>query len=171
MSIKAFNHTIDIWISALEQYSFIQLCTKPSSTTWSIGQVYMHLLDDTQFYIDQIKVCLATNDHSSENASPHGKTMLLNNDFPNEILEGAPSNAYIPQPHSKEKLMNDVLNLKVEMNKVAVMISESSFSGKAKHPGLNYFSAKEWVQFADMHFRHHLRQKKRIDDFLKMNAI
>ena len=27
--------------------------------------------------------------------------------------------------------------------------------GKTKHPGLNYFTAKEWLQFAEMHLRHH----------------
>jgi hypothetical protein len=53
------------------------------------------------------------------------------------------------------------------MNTVATLISESQFNGKTKHPGLGYFSAKEWLQFANMHFRHHLRQKKRIDVFLK----
>jgi hypothetical protein len=42
--------------------------------------------------------------------------------------------------------------------------------GKTKYPGLNYFTAKEWLQFAGIHLRHHLKQKKRIDDFLKNNS-
>jgi hypothetical protein len=53
------------------------------------------------------------------------------------------------------------------MSSAAIKITESPFGGKTKHPGLGYFSAHEWLQFADMHFRHHLRQKKRIDDFLE----
>jgi hypothetical protein len=39
--------------------------------------------------------------------------------------------------------------------------------GKTKHPGSNYFTAKEWLQFAEIHLRHHLKQKKRIDDFFE----
>ncbi|MDB5279911.1 MAG: DinB family protein [Ferruginibacter sp.] len=53
------------------------------------------------------------------------------------------------------------------MNDLAARIAASKFKGKTKHPGLDYFSATEWLQFVDIHFRHHLRQKKRIDDFLK----
>lgn len=167
MNISNFNRTIDIWINALEQYNHEQLTIKPSPTSWSIGQVYMHLLDDTSFYIDQIQKCVSHNEHATEDTTPSGKVMLANNDFPNEILEGAPSNAYIPQPVSKEQLMNDFLKLRAGMNNAASLILKSKFSGKAKHPGLGYFDAHQWLQFADMHLRHHFRQKSRIDVFLQ----
>jgi len=167
MLIENFNHTIDNWINALKWYNYAQLTTKPSPSRWSIGQVYMHLLDDTYYYIEQIQVCVANNDHASDHATPEGKIMLLNNDFPDEILEGSPSNAFMPQPESKEQLMSDLLNLKMSMNNAATLISESPFHGKTKHPGLDYFNANEWLQFAEMHLRHHLRQKKRIDTFLE----
>jgi hypothetical protein len=167
MTISNFNHTINIWIRALEQYDYQQLTTQPSPTSWSIGQVCMHLLADTSYYLHQIRACISTNEHAMEHASSAGKVMLSNNDFPDEILEGAPSNAHIPQPENKEKLMNDFLKLRSEMNHAASLILASEFQGKAKHPGLGYFSAQEWLQFADMHFRHHLRQKKRIDNFLE----
>ena len=167
MTIESFNHTLDIWIKALQGYDYDQLTAKPSPTSWSIGQVYMHLLDDTSYYIEQIHGCVTNNDHESDQATSAGKTMLLNNDFPDEILEGSPANAFMPQPQSKEQLMTELLNLKAAMNTAATLISQSPFNGKTKHPGLDYFSANEWLQFADMHLRHHLRQKKRIDSFLE----
>jgi hypothetical protein len=170
MLIENFNRTIDIWIKELEQYDFIQLCTKPSPASWSLGQLYLHLIADTNFYIEQIKICTTTNDHATEEASSFGRTMLLNNDFPDEVLQGAPGNAHIPQPANKTQLLNELVKLKTEMNSAAAMISESPFNGKAQHPGFNYFSANEWLQLAEMHFRHHLRQKKRIDEFLKMSS-
>jgi hypothetical protein len=40
-------------------------------------------------------------------------------------------------------------------------------TGKSRHPGLGYFNAGEWLRFIEMHMRHHLRQKERIDAFLK----
>jgi hypothetical protein len=161
-----FNRTITIWIRALEGYDYHQLTAKPSPASWSIGQVYMHLLGDTSYYIEQIRVCVTNNDQASEQPTPAGKIMLLNNDFPDKILEGAPSNASMAQPESKGQLMANMLNLKTAMNSAAALISESPFHGKTQHPGLGYFSANEWLQFADMHLRHHLRQKKRIDEFL-----
>lgn len=164
--LEAFNLAIDFWIVSLKQYNFSQLSAKPPGS-WSIGQMYMHLLADTGFYIEQIRNCLNNRDHITEEASPTVQTMFLNNDFPDAIIEGAPSNAYIAQPESKEQLMKDLLNLKEEMNRVGILISQTTIRGKTKHPGLGYFSAEEWLQFAGMHFRHHLRQKKRIDAFLE----
>lgn len=171
MVIEDFNRTLEIWIEALEQYNVTALYTKPSPTSWSIGQMYMHLIEDTKYYIAQIKVCVSSNNHINEEASPNAKTMFLHNDFPDEALEGAPSNANIPQPDTKEQLIKALLQVKAEMNEVSVRIFESPFHGKTKHPGLGYFSAIEWLQFAEMHFRHHLRQKTRIDDFLKKGYL
>ena len=166
MGIEDFNRTIDIWIKALDHYDFQQLIRKPSSTAWSIGQVYMHLLDDTSFYIEQMEICVTNDDHRTKEPTAEGKRMLLNNDFPDAILGGSPANAHMAQPESKEKLLSDLLQLKLRMNAMALAIATSPFRGKTKHPGLDYLSANEWLQFADMHLRHHLRQKKRIDGFL-----
>jgi hypothetical protein len=63
--------------------------------------------------------------------------------------------------------MDYLIKLKTEITTIGILISTSQFRGKTKHPGLNYFNANEWFQFAEMHFRHHLRQKKRIEEFLK----
>ena len=169
MLIEDFNHTIDIWIKELEHYDFTQLCAKPSPNSWSLGQVYMHLIAETSYYIEQIKICVSANDNVLEEASPGAKKMFLHNEFPDEIMEGPATNSHIPQLGSKEELMSYLMNLKDEMNNAEILISKSLFKGKTKHPGLEYFSADEWSRFAEMHFRHHLRQKKRIDDFLKIN--
>ena len=128
MLIENFNRTIDTWIEALERYDYTQLTTKPFPTSWSIGQVYMHLLDDTSYYIEQIQLCVTNNDHASDEATPAGKNMLSNNDFPDEMLEGSPSNAYMPQPESKEQLMRDILNLKAAMRHAANLDFRKSVS-------------------------------------------
>lgn len=163
------NLTLTFWINELKHYSFVQLCTKPSPTSWSLGQLYRHLIDDTYFFLEQATIAASTEEHSFEEASPTAKVLFLNNEFPDEQIEGAPSNALILQPDSKEQLMNDLLNLKDAVRNVGLLISDSTQKGKSKHPGLGYFNAQEWLQFADMHFRHHLRQKKRIDYSLKMS--
>ena len=168
--IEDFKHTTDIWIQALAQYNFAQLYIKPSPESWSLGQVYMHLIDNTDYFIKQIKICLSTNDHAMEEASDGAKAMFLQNCFPDEMLDGPPSNTHTPQPDSKERLMVDLMNLKDEITGVEILISNSACKGKTKHPGLQFFNANEWLQFAEMHLRHHLRQKKRIDSFLKTES-
>ena len=169
MLIEDFNRTIDTWINELEKYDLNQLLIKPSPNSWSLGQVYIHLITDTKFYADQIRICISNNNNVDEEASPFAKTMFLNNQFPDQMIEGAPSNSSLPQPDSKLQLLRSLMNLKGEMNEVGKLITQSIFKGKTKHPGLNYFNATEWLQLTEMHFRHHLRQKKRIDDFLNHN--
>jgi hypothetical protein len=164
------NHTINFWIEALEQFSFKQLCTKPAPGSWSMGQLYLHRINDTNYYIEQVKVCLTTNDHSNEEASAFAKMLFVNNSFLDVEIEGNPSNTLIPQPVSKKQLEDDLRKINTEIKVLSTMISSSQFNGKTKHPGLHYFSAAEWLQFADIHFRHHLWQKKRLEDFLKMTT-
>lgn len=169
--MENFKHPVDTWINALEQYDFVQLCTTVSVNSWSLGQVYMHLLEDTRYYLEQIKICASNNDHSNEAPSSFAKTMLLNNEFPDEIIKGARSNAFIPQPPGKEYLVSSLVLLKEDIKNAALLIEKTSFKGRTKHPGLHYFNAAEWYQFVGMHFRHHLRQKKRIDEILELKRM
>ncbi|HMG91625.1 MAG TPA: DinB family protein [Chryseolinea sp.] len=166
MSIEHFNHTIDTWIADLQRYSIDDLRAKPSPTSWSMGQLYKHLISETQFYISRMKVCVLRNRNSNKEMTPEGKQMFHNNSFPDERLQGGPSNSKIPQPVNKEELVEEFMDLRRVMNESALSMKETVFNGKAKHPGLGYLNASEWLQFADMHMRHHLRQKKRIDEYL-----
>jgi hypothetical protein len=171
MSTISFTHTIDYWLKQLDHYNFTQLCIRPSPNSWSLGQVYKHILSESDFFLEQAEICLYCNDNFNEKMSATAKSMLRNNEFPDELIEGPPSNIDTPQPSCKEELFRDLLNLKSNIIRMGELISESPFKGKTKHPGLQYFNAQEWLQFAEMHCRHHLRQKQRIDDFLESSDI
>jgi hypothetical protein len=162
-----FNQALDLWITALDNYNITELTKKPSINNWSIGQVYMHLIENTTYYIEQIKICLSNSDNEFREASPVANAIFFSNDLPDTLIEGPPSNNNTPQPKCKEDLLNSLYYLRNEMNSLYPLISQSRFTGKTKHPGLLYFNAAEWFQFAEMHLRHHLRQKKRLDEFLK----
>ncbi|MFZ1561891.1 MAG: DinB family protein [Saprospiraceae bacterium] len=170
MNIEDFNKAMDYWIASLDQYTFDQLVIKPSPETWSVGQMFIHLIDDTTFFIDQIKICTSTNDHSDEVAIQFAAGMLRNNEFPDEIIQGSPDNVFIPQPENKEQLLRDLMCIKEDMNVVVTLMEDCPFEGKSKHPGLGYFNAIEWLQFAEMHLRHHRRQKSRLDQFIFLHS-
>jgi hypothetical protein len=162
-----FENTIDLWLSFLNHYTLPQLLLKPSPTSWSLGQVYMHLIENTDWFFDQVRTCLSCNDNTHKEASAAGKKMLLNNAFPDIRMEGPPDNDHTPQPKSKKEIINALTRQKAEIAVIAEAIRTAKFKGKTKHPGLQYFNANEWFQFAEMHLRHHLRQKSRLDEFLK----
>ena len=56
--------------------------------------------------------------------------------------------------------------IRKEVNELFASSEVAGATGKTRHPGLLYFNAVEWLQFAEMHLRHHFRQKKRIDEQL-----
>ena len=166
MLVNHFKQTLDIWINALDDYQLARLCIKPSPTAWSLGQLYFHLIKNTEFYLEQVEICLSTDDHLSDQPSQEAVEMFERNEFPNEIIEGPDTDVDFPQPKSSEELRKPLAHLKEQIQSLAYGISNRRYSGKTKHPGLGYFNAYEWLQFAEMHLRHHLRQKKRIEDFL-----
>lgn len=166
MLVEDFNKTIDQWINTLRQYSFGQLCATPGPSAWSLGQVYVHLISQTNYFVAQISICNTTNNNVEQATSPAANKMFLNNAFPNAIIEGPPSNGVTPQPFSKQQLEDDLMQLKRRMNTVTAGLGDNTYRGKTRHPGLGYFNAAEWLQFAEMHLRHHFRQKERIDVFL-----
>ena len=167
MHIDQFNTTIDLWISELEKYSMEKLFDKPSVKSWSIGQLYRHLLNETEYYIEQIRECLGNNENAKELMKETGIKMFIANEFPDEIIKGDPGvTEKIRQPENKRNLMLQMRALKLQMNELWKDIQSDDSKGKSMHPGLGYFTSKEWFQFAEMHLRHHLRQKQRIDDYL-----
>lgn len=169
MASDDIENTIDVWIKDLEQYSFEQICTKPSQNSWSLGQVCIHLMDSSNYFLEQITICLSNNENTHEEMTENAKTMFLNDEFPNTLIEGPPSNNHTCQPNSKDEILNSLATIKETIIYYKIQISNSKFYGKTKHPGLNYFNATEWLQFIEMHFRHHLRQRDRIKTILKLN--
>jgi len=185
MQIEQFNHTIEGWISELDSYSLEQLHARPDAESWSLGQVYMHLIDETTWYLGQMESCLAHKEHAEEEMIDRAKTMFANNEFPNEQIKGDPFIANnIPQPTSTAQLHTGLNDIKRTANRLVKRLGNrlddisrksetggsatgGSATGKTKHPGLGYFSGEEWLQYAGMHIRHHLRQKERLDLFLK----
>src|SRR5688500_15900975 len=78
MAIENLSNTLDTWIKELQHYNFTQLCTKPSSNSWSLGQVYMHLINETGYFLEQAKLCASTEDNANETASLNARAMLAN---------------------------------------------------------------------------------------------
>jgi len=161
----SFIKTIDFWLDELDRYDFAQVLRQPQPDKWSMGQVYMHLISATGFFLSQVQTCLQTDDNAQEEMTSQAKAMFGNDQFPDKMLEGPPSNAATPQPVSKQEIIAGFEELKTKIN--ALNKSERPNNGKTKHPGHQYFNADEWLQYAHMHFRHHERQKGRIQVFLE----
>jgi hypothetical protein len=169
--IEQFYSTLSRWQEQLNKYSGTQLLAKPAENSWSAGQVYMHIISNTEYFLQQVKVCASNNDNAGEDADAVAKQMFADNAFPDAKLEGPPENAFTPQPCGKNEIEQYFSVLKNNAGEAIRAMLNSACNGKTKHPGLLYFNAAEWLQFAQMHIRHHERQLKRIDQFLNEQGI
>jgi hypothetical protein len=165
--LKQWNTTIGQWTDWLNDYSLEQLRQQPGPGAWSLGQVYTHILTDTEWFVGQMKAALATRENRDKEMHDDAKRMFRRNGFPDVPIQGPATNTYIPQPQSREELQRRLLAIKTEVNELFTADERWREGGKTRHPGLLFFSAGEWLQFAEMHMRHHFRQKQRIDEALR----
>jgi hypothetical protein len=172
MEVKVLHNalikTLDVWITSLEQYDVNDLQIKPSMSQWSVGQLYMHLLDETRFFVSQIEICLSNTDNMHEEMTPGGKAIFENNSFPDEKIKGDPvASQCMPQAESKTELLKSFSELKAKLLDLIELLEKNPKQGKTKHPGQGYLNGSEWFQYIEMHLRHHLKQKTRLDEMLK----
>lgn len=162
-----FNITLQRWIDALDDYTLEQLRLPPQEGHWSLGQVYRHILDDTDWFVGQMSAALNTKENRDKEMHADAKRMFANNGFPDIQIQGPATNTFIPQPESAEELRRRLVEIRDTVNRLFGNYDVTQGRGKTQHPGLLYFNAGEWLQYAEMHMRHHLRQKERIDAVLR----
>ena len=56
--------------------------------------------------------------------------------------------------------------LKINTNKIWEKMNKTPTSGKSEHPRMGFLNGFEWLQYSEMHMRHHLKQKRRIESFI-----
>lgn len=159
------------WLKELDFYGSNQFKKKVDSTSWTIGQIYDHLLIYTQeVHLKAIQECLSSRDAE---INKEGKTLkgMIQFAFGGYLPMKYKSNPYKEpeQPLSTEKVKDDFYRFLKLVYKVAKEIDYKKPTKKVKHPSLGYLSAEEWFQLIEMHFRHHMRQKKKLDNEVRSN--
>ncbi|WP_018342411.1 DinB family protein [Cytophaga aurantiaca] len=159
------------WLKELDFYGTNQFKKKVNPTSWTIGQLYDHLLIYSQeVHLKAIQECLQTKDVS---AKKEGKSFkgFIQFSVGSYLPYKHKSNPYKEpsQPLSTEKVKDDFYRFLKVVYKAAKEIDYKKPTKKVKHPSLGYLSAEEWFQLIEMHFRHHVRQKKKLDNEVRSN--
>lgn len=165
--LNEFLSALSLYKESLSKYNIDQLHQKPDAESWSLGQLYMHLLDDTNWYFDQVEIALQDKDHQFETTSEKAAQILGRKSFGEEKIKGDPQAALnVPQPNSTEYLFRQLEHLENRAKLLWEKVRDNP-PGKSQHPGLGYFNSLQWFQFAELHLRHHIKQKDRIFSHLK----
>lgn len=168
-TLEKFTKTLELWKTELTEYDLQTLLKKPNSESWSMGQVYIHLINSTlNFHLQQVKSSLEHQENAEKSKNFRGFiTYNILGSFPPIKIKVPASEFYTPkQPESKDQLLKGLNKVKMEMELTLAKL-ETEKQGKTIHPGFDYLNGNEWYRLIEMHFRHHLRQKARIDKYLK----
>jgi hypothetical protein len=168
-----FEKTARFWLVSLNDYTDAQFARKPSETQWSIGQVYYHLVVGTEnFHLRACRRCIEHRGEVTEGGKTlAGKIVFLLGSFLPVKIHVPPSPEYTPkQPQSRAEMQEGLRKLIETMRALAPEVDGASLVQKWKHPALGMLNAEEWYRLIEIHFRHHLRQKKRLDKFLAQRA-
>lgn len=169
-ALQAFETVVGRYLIELESLDMEQLNKNPNEEEWSIGQMYMHLIQSAQFmHLHNVDQCLAGSEatvDATEEKTERGKGAFELGSFPPLRIRVPASPQYTPkQPESKEQLKEGLLGIVERMKRTEPAVSKVSESRKTLHPGFGALNASEWFLLIEMHYRHHLLQLERLKDF------
>lgn len=173
-SLKQFKPLKEQYERELDLFTLEQLQQKPAEDEWSIGQVYVHLINSALYMqLNFAKQCLS--DESQAPVSLSDSTSEMNarknaifaaGSLPPMRVQVEPSPEYTPsQPKSKDELVQGMSEVLRRMKELEPALAGAPEHRTIPHPGLGEMNAKEWFLLIEMHFRHHLRQLERLKPF------
>ncbi|TCZ80878.1 DinB family protein [Paenibacillus albiflavus] len=152
----------------LHSYSLEQLRFKPKQDVWSIGQMYSHIILTSLYYLDNVEICAAASKEQQLGKTEGGDKIFKLGGFPPIRIklpepENTPSNS-----ESKEELIIGLDQVRQKMMEWESKINSINANYKAKHDGFGWLNAREWFDLISMHFTHHLRQKRELEQNLNL---
>ncbi|MDQ0194393.1 DinB family protein [Paenibacillus wynnii] len=170
--LQRFEDTVNIYLQDLEAYNMEQLLLKPQEDKWSLGQMYLHLIQSAQYMtfrnIEACRVMDATPE-IAEVKSDAGAAVFEKGGFPPISIQVPASKEYTPlQPESKEQLIEGLNEVIQTMREIEPLLDSIPTNRTRPHPRFGALNAKEWFCMIEMHYRHHFLQKKRLEEFLEI---
>ncbi|QYR23142.1 DinB family protein [Paenibacillus sp. sptzw28] len=158
---------IESYKNCLQAYSLEQLRYISAQGVWSLSQMYNHMILTALDYLVHVEICAAAGEEQTLGKTEGGELLFKRGGFPPIKIklpdgpENSPSNS-----DSKEDLMSglDQVLLKLKEWKSKVDIVNPNY--KANHDGFGWLNAREWLGLVGMHFRHHLNQKRELEQKL-----
>ncbi|BBH23466.1 hypothetical protein Back11_48110 [Paenibacillus baekrokdamisoli] len=174
-SLQHFEEITEHYLQELDSFSMEQLRYQQIENEWSLGQMYLHLINSSLYMqLRNVDHCMIPSEDSvvsTGEKTETGKAIFDQGGLPPVRIQVPPSPQYTPeQPQSKEQLvegLNAVLN---RMREIEPTLEKADLQHTALHPRFGALHAKEWFMFVEMHYRHHLQQKDRLKKEIESNT-
>lgn len=163
---KELSEVVEQYYNALQNYTDENFEKKIEEESWSMAQLYNHLFLASRHWINgKITNCIdQQKGEPNAELTPEGSFILgrgyISHTKKVRIPDGMPQ----PEPEPKAFFEKELVNYSVYLEELVKKIEhqiEPSFG--TKHPALGMLTAKNWLIFDLIHWKHHLRQQKEIE--------
>ncbi|MEC0227188.1 DinB family protein [Paenibacillus alba] len=173
-TLQKLEEIIHLYEAELTEFSMEQLTRQPSETEWSLGQVYVHLIQTSLYMqIRNIETCLQPSEatvNAIAGKTQAGEAVFEAASFPPIKISVPASPQYTPsQPLDKEQIMNGLQAVLSKLKEIQPQLETAPVHQTAAHPRFGGLHAKEWFQLIEMHFRHHRLQIDRLKQELEIS--
>ncbi|RNB80150.1 DinB family protein [Brevibacillus fluminis] len=151
----------------LQTYSLEQMRYIPEPGSWSLGQMYSHVILVGMEYLDNVEACSQAKEEQPLGKTKGGEQLFARGGFPPikiklpDVPENTPSNT-----ESKEDLAAGLDRVQQRLMEWCEKVGEVNPRAKVEHGGFGWLNAREWFDLVEMHFRHHGRQKQELEQRL-----
>ncbi len=169
--VQELNDLLDNYKTSLMGYSEAMFIFKSDEDTWSLAQMYEHVCSSAQkFFLANTKRCLEQrNGQEGGEPTEHGKQLMSLGAFPNIKIKvpEAVRTEIIASPKATYTEAIEIIRTSAASMQTAVEADPGTY--RVNHPIFGFLNAHEWFLNLEMHTRHHLKQKKELEN-LASNA-
>ncbi|WP_214769895.1 DinB family protein [Exiguobacterium sp. s39] len=157
------NELFTYYLQELDHYQPDSLIHHLDHDTWSISQMYDHLIVVSHEYLDEVESCQFA-PVTTSGKSPFGERLFAASAFPaTPIRLPDAMNAPPDETAHVDRLRTRWLQL-IDRHTALASIAESAPADqKTQHGGMGWLNATEWYALVTYHLAHHRHQKRRLD--------
>lgn len=161
--IASLKETIEEYQHRLDHYSDQVFTTKPSPDSWSMAEVYSHVLGANLRGLKAVEYCVKGKaEPTAVGLNELGQKLFDIGSFPPGKYDAPDAlKAVVENIHKEEAKALVAKNLQRIFEIQGV--DEANPDYKIEHPRLGFLTAPQWVKFVLIHSNHHLEQLNRIE--------
>lgn len=171
--LDIFNKKINEWLVDLERMDENKIFINPSEKSWSMAEVYDHVMKVARTYqIPNLRKSTTAAAKRKKRKNLTGLAIfnlgirknvrMRMESFPQPLVA-----AFTPEKRSKTDLIKDFNLFILEVNDLEEILNKSTKKNKNYHPMFGDISTKEWFALIELHIWQHDKQKKGILKFLE----
>lgn len=175
--LEQFNSKANEWLIDLRMMDDEVLQIKPNEKTWSLAEVYDHVMRVARSYqIPNLKKSVSKSAERRKSKNKYGVAIfdlgyrksvhMKMEEFPQPLVE-----AFTPIKRSKKELVQDFLSFIHEVNDLKETLENSDKESKQYHPMFGDINTKEWFTLIELHIWQHDKQREKIKKYLETDEL